>query len=102
MEHNFKNLKIWQKSMDLVDLAYAFCDGLPKNERYNLIDQITRAACSIPSNIAEGSGNAVNCNLQNIFLFTFVIVRIRDTIAYLLTQKVWHTRKLTSMLRVSC
>jgi four helix bundle protein len=54
--HNYKNLKIWQKSMDLTDLAIYYTQDLPANERYNLIDQINRSSCSIPSNIAEGSG----------------------------------------------
>ena len=56
MAHNFKQLMIWQKSMDLTDLIFLYCKDLPKEERYNLIDQMNRASCSIPSNIAEGSG----------------------------------------------
>ncbi|MGZ3872148.1 MAG: four helix bundle protein [Mucilaginibacter sp.] len=54
--HNFRNLKIWQKAMDLTDLTLLYIEDLPSRERYNLIDQINRSACSIPSNIAEGSG----------------------------------------------
>lgn len=42
--------------MDLTDLTYEYCKGLPVTERYNLIDQLNRCSCSIPSNIAEGSG----------------------------------------------
>jgi len=42
--------------MDLTDLALYYTEGLPDKERYNLIDQINRSSCSIPSNIAEGSG----------------------------------------------
>jgi len=56
MRHNFKNLKIWQRAMDLTDMVFDFSRELPANERYNLIDQINRSCCSIPSNIAEGSG----------------------------------------------
>lgn len=56
MAHNFKNLQIWQRSMDVTDWAFEYCEGLPTNERYNLIDQINRSSCSIPSNIAEGTG----------------------------------------------
>jgi four helix bundle protein len=55
-KHNFKNLKIWLKAMDLTDITYDYCKGLPADERFNLIDQINRSSCSIPSNIAEGSG----------------------------------------------
>lgn len=56
MAHNFKQLKIWEKSMDLTDLIFLYCKGLPKEERFNLIDQMNRCSCSIPSNIAEESG----------------------------------------------
>lgn len=56
VKHNFKNLKIWEKAMDFTDLTFYYCASLPANERYNLIDQINRCSCSIPSNIAEGSG----------------------------------------------
>jgi four helix bundle protein len=54
--HNFKNLKIWQKALDFTDLTYDYCKGLPADERFCLIDQLNRSSCSIPSNIAEGSG----------------------------------------------
>lgn len=60
MKHNFKNLKVWQKALDLTDLTYSYCKGLPADERFNLIDQINRSSCSIPSNIAEGSGKRTN------------------------------------------
>ncbi|AMR30599.1 hypothetical protein A0256_03760 [Mucilaginibacter sp. PAMC 26640] len=42
--------------MDLTDFTHVYCKGLPPDERFNLIDQLNRCSCSIPSNIAEGSG----------------------------------------------
>ena len=59
-KHDFKRLIVWQKSMNLVDLAYDLIANLPSSERFNLIDQIRRCAVSIPSNIAEGSGKRTN------------------------------------------
>jgi four helix bundle protein len=56
MAHNYKNLKIWQRSIDLVDLCYDYVGDLPHDERFNLKSQITRCACSVPTNIAEGCG----------------------------------------------
>ncbi|MBL0234936.1 MAG: four helix bundle protein [Chitinophagaceae bacterium] len=52
---NFKNLKIWQKSMEIVKDVYLFVADFPKQETYSLGNQLTRAAVSISSNIAEGS-----------------------------------------------
>ena len=42
--------------MDLTNLIFLYCKDLPKDERFNLIDQMNRCSCSIPSNIAEGPG----------------------------------------------
>jgi len=55
--------------MDLTDLAFDYIKDLPVNERYNLIDQINRCSCSIPSNIAEGSGKRTNIHFAE-FLST--------------------------------
>ena len=46
--------------MDLTDLTYDYCKGLPSDERFCLIDQLNRCSCSVPSNIAEGSGKRTN------------------------------------------
>lgn len=53
---NFKNLRIWEKGMDIVSLTYALAKLLPQEETFSIRPQIIRSAVSIPSNIAEGSG----------------------------------------------
>ena len=52
---NHKDLEVWKKSMDLVEVIYYFTKGFPESEKYGLTSQMRRAAVSIPSNIAEGS-----------------------------------------------
>ena len=52
----YKDLIVWQKSMDLVDKVYDLSSVFPEQEKFVLWSQLTRAAISIPSNIAEGSG----------------------------------------------
>lgn len=54
--HKYKELKIWQRSMELVKAVYQTTAALPDQEKFGLINQINRAAVSIPSNIAEGAG----------------------------------------------
>lgn len=54
--HNFKELKIWQQSRLLVREIYQITSKFPPDEDFGLKSQIRRAAISIPSNIAEGSG----------------------------------------------
>lgn len=51
---NFKDLIVWQKSMDLVEEVYKLVRLLPNEELYVLSSQMRRSAISIPSNIAEG------------------------------------------------
>ena len=53
---NYRELTVWQKSMQLVEEIYRIVRLLPKEETYGLSDQMRRAAVSIPSNIAEGHG----------------------------------------------
>ncbi|MDO8521123.1 MAG: four helix bundle protein [bacterium] len=53
--NGYKDLIVWQKSVALVVLVYAFTDDFPKEEMYGLSSQMKRAGVSIPSNIAEGS-----------------------------------------------
>ena len=51
---SYKDLIVWQKSKTLAVNIYKFTDYLPSKARFSLIDQLNRAAISIPSNIAEG------------------------------------------------
>jgi four helix bundle protein len=54
--HNLKELKIWNKAIDLSVDIYKATINFPKEETYSLTSQIRRAAISIPSNISEGAG----------------------------------------------
>ncbi len=56
MLHNYRNLKVWQKAVELCVKIYEISKAFPKEELYGITSQIRRSAVSIPSNIAEGSG----------------------------------------------
>ncbi len=61
----FKELKVWQKAMNLVTEIYSSTRNFPKEETYGLISQIRRSAISIPSNIAEGCGRKSSKDFSN-------------------------------------
>jgi len=51
---DYKDLKVWQKGIEIVDKIYSITAKFPKEEVYGLVLQMRKAAVSIPSNIAEG------------------------------------------------
>ncbi|GGK23703.1 four helix bundle protein [Yeosuana aromativorans] len=53
--HNYKNLKIWQLGIEIVDDVFSLMKDFPLDEKFGLHSQISRSSVSIPSNIAEGS-----------------------------------------------
>ncbi|MBI1992255.1 MAG: four helix bundle protein [Candidatus Omnitrophica bacterium] len=51
---SYKELEVWKKGIEIVDLVYALTKRFPTDERYGLAAHMQRTALSIPSNIAEG------------------------------------------------
>ena len=56
MSHSFRDLVVWQRSMQLTVAIYRMTQNFPREEQYGLTSQIRRSAVSVPSNIAEGHG----------------------------------------------
>jgi len=61
---SFKDLIVWQRSMDLAVTIYRIRQKLPASEQFGLTSQLRRAAVSIPSNIAEGYGRQSTGNYR--------------------------------------
>ena len=68
LEQRYKELQVWQEAMVLVKMAYQTIKSFPHEELYALSDQLKRAAVSIPSNIAEGSGRSTYADFMH-FLY---------------------------------
>jgi four helix bundle protein len=64
----FKDLKAWQRSMDLAVAIYEVTASFPNEERFALVDQMRRSAISVISNIAEGYGRGTDKDLTH-FLY---------------------------------
>jgi four helix bundle protein len=65
-----KELKVWQKGIELVKMIYSATDSFPKAELFGLTSQIRRSAVSIPSNIAEGAGRNSDKELIHFLYIT--------------------------------
>ena len=55
---SYQELEVWQRGMELAEMAYSMTRTLPKEELFGMTSQIRRAAASIPANIAEGWGRS--------------------------------------------
>lgn len=63
--HNYQELIVWQKAVELVQLTYKVTAAFPTDERFGLTSQIRRSAVSVASNIAEGAGRNTDKDFQN-------------------------------------
>ena len=68
---NYKDLIVWQKSIQLVVEIYKLTNKYPKEEIYGITSQIRRASVSIPSNIAEGSKRGTKIDFQRFLRMSF-------------------------------
>ena len=69
--HSYKDLIVWQRSMELVTQVYILTDKYPKTEIYGLVSQSRRCSISIPSNIAEGRRRSSKKDFRNFLIIAF-------------------------------
>ena len=79
--------------MDIVVKVYAYLNYLPREEKYGLRSQISRAAVSIPSNIAEGSSRNSDIEFKRFLEIAIGSSFERNTIAIIRTIKIWQTNR---------
>ena len=101
-----KDLEVWKKSMELVEVTYKISANFPVSEMYGLTNQLRRASVSVVSNIAEGSGRNSDKELLyflNVSLGSLAELETQFEIAYRLNfisdvddtfQLITETRKL--------
>ena len=53
---SYRELLVWQKSMNMAEACYRLTAEFPRDEMYGMTAQFRRAAVSVPANIAEGHG----------------------------------------------
>ena len=63
--HDYKKLRLWQQSIELVKEIYKLTKNFPSEEKFGLTNQIRRSVVSVPSNIAEGAGRNTKGEFKN-------------------------------------
>ena len=63
----FERLTVWQKAIEIFELVDTLVECLPRRVRFGLADQMHRAALSISSNIAEGSGRETAAEMRHFY-----------------------------------
>ena len=102
---SYRDLKVWQKGLDLAEEAYRLAKLLPKPEEYRLTSQLLRAAASVPANIAEGHARGTRRDYANFISIargsvaeteTFLLLAVRAKL--LSEQQAAPALKLTDEL----
>jgi four helix bundle protein len=96
-----RDLIVWQKAMDLAVLIYQLAQKFPSNESYRLVSQVTRAAASVPANIAEGHARSTRKDYANFLatakgslMETETLVMLAVRLKYLTTEEAKPTLNL--------
>lgn len=108
MARTYEHLDIWKESMQLAELIYTVTRRFPRDELYGIISQMRRAAISISSNIAEGSGRSSKKDFAHFITIAIgslneleSLIAISDRLKFIeggeyaeLKLKIEHTGKL--------
>lgn len=98
MLESYRELKVWQKAIDLVVECYRYSASFPKSETYGLASQIRRAAASIPANIAEGYGRGSRKEYIQFLLIAQGSLKELETHLIIAEKLNYGTRSQTELL----
>jgi len=82
---NYRDLRVWQQSMELAETIYQVTKTFPDTERYGLISQLRRAAVSVASNVAEGHARSLGDYIRHLLVSSGSLAEIETQL--ILTQR---------------
>lgn len=80
---DYRKIRAWEKSHELVLEVYAITERFPSKEQYGLVSQLRRAAVSIPTNIAEGYGRTTDIEIARFMDISLGSVNEVEYLLYL-------------------
>jgi four helix bundle protein len=111
--NRYKDLKVWQKAVELITKIYKVTDSFPSKEQFGIISQINRSAVSIAANIAEGAGRNTKkdfnhflsislgsaCELETLLIVSFQLNFIKQNELDLLNSEIDQIQKMLFALQ---
>ena len=105
-----KDLKVWQKSIELVISVYELTKQYPKEELYAITNQIRRCVTSIPANIAEGSGRKNKAEFMQFLYISLgsaseleTLLIISEKLHYITSEEYANSSNaLNEIIRMTC
>ena len=90
--NSHKDLLVYQKSLDLVEMIYKETGKFPTEEKFGIISQLRRSAISLPSNIAEGAGRKGKKEFIQFYILHLVhLMKLKPK---------WKLRKDSNILKI--
>ena len=96
---NYRQAAVWQKAMGIAREVYGLTPRLPSEERYGMRSQITRAAVSIPANVAEGWSRETQKDKAHFFTIAQGSLAETETLLTLCEDFGWFPGEQTASLR---
>ena len=96
MAQSHRDMIVWQKAMDLAEAVYGLGGKLPSAETYRLGSQITRAAASVPANIAEGNARGIKRDYANFLSVAKGSLMETETLLMLSVRLKYLTQEATA------
>ncbi len=91
-----RDLLVWRKAMDLVDLIYDLAEKFPAAEGHRLVAQITREVVSVPANIAEGQPRSTSRDFANFLAIAKGSLMETETLLMIAVRRSYATETSAS------
>lgn len=96
---NHKDLDVWKKAIELVEVVYQFTKKLPESEKFGLFSQLRRASVSVPSNISEGAARKSDKEfVQFCYIALGSLAEVETQL--ILCQKLFNLKSEAELLKV--
>ncbi|NBC11568.1 MAG: four helix bundle protein [Planctomycetes bacterium] len=89
---SYRDLLVWQKTMDMAEAVYDLTCHFPEDEKFSLTSQIKRSSVSVSSNIAEGQGRGSNRDFQRCLWIANGSLKEMESQLIFAGRRAWITR----------